>query len=131
MVGPEGTVHGVDMQAPLVEQTRRRVEAEGVAKPVRLHCAGAHALPLATGSVDVAVLIAVLGEIPDRMGALLELRRVLKPGGRLAISEELPDPAYQPAQRVRRWAEAAGYQFGGQTGTPFCYSLIMFSPGAR
>jgi ubiquinone/menaquinone biosynthesis C-methylase UbiE len=125
MVGQSGTVHAVDLQPALIEVTRRRVEAAGVAKQVRLHCTGTYALPLTERSIDVAVLISVLGEIPDRLLALRELRRVLKPDGRVAVSEELPDPAYLPAPAVRRWAELAGFRVAGKTGTPFCYSLLL------
>jgi ubiquinone/menaquinone biosynthesis C-methylase UbiE len=127
MVGREGTVHAVDLHATLLAQAAARVEQAGVARQVRLHHAGAYQLPLPDASVDVAVMIAVLGEIPDRLWALGEVRRVLKVGGRLAISEELPDPAYVPSRSVRRWAEAEGFRFGGLTGTPFCYSMILFN----
>lgn len=127
MVGREGTVHAVDLQAPLLEQARRRVEQSGLGERVKFYAKGAYDLPLADSSVDVAVLIAVLGEIPDRLRALVELRRVLKPGARLAISEELLDPAYVPAQLARMWSEAAGFGYGGRTGSPFCYSMILFN----
>ena len=72
-------------------------------------------------------MVAVLGEVPVPVLALDEVRRVLKRGGRLAISEELPDPAYVPSPLVRRWAEDAGLRFGGITGTPFCYHSIFFA----
>jgi ubiquinone/menaquinone biosynthesis C-methylase UbiE len=127
MVGQEGTIHAVDLQAPLLVQARQRLEKAGLAERVRWHGAGAYQLPLAESSVDVAVLIAVLGEIPNRLLALLELQRVLKPGARLAVSEELPDPAYVPSRTVRRWAEEVGFRTGGVTGSPFCYSALFFN----
>ncbi|HXF62008.1 MAG TPA: methyltransferase domain-containing protein [Caldilineaceae bacterium] len=127
MVGPTGTVHAVDLQAPLLAQTRRRLEAAGLAERVRFHHAGAYGLPLAENSVDVALAVAVLGEIPNRVSALSELRRVIKPGGRLAVSEELPDPAYVPAPLLRGWVERVGFRVGGKTGTPFCYSMVFLN----
>jgi len=126
-VGQTGTVHAVDLHAPLLAQTQRRAAAAGVAERVRCHQSGIHTLPLADKSVDVAVMVAVLGELPARDLALEEVHRVLKPGARLAVSEELPDPAYVPSPWARRWAEAAGFRFGGLTGTPFCYSMILFA----
>lgn len=126
MVGPTGVVHGVDIQARMVDATRSRILATPVlVNSVTLHHAGAYSLPLDDGSIDVAILIATLGEIPDRLHALLELQRVIRPGGRLAISEELPHPAYMTAGGVRRFAAEAGFQFEAKTGTPFCYHTIF------
>lgn len=127
LVGQEGTVHAVDLQAEMIERAQARVEAAGLSNRVRFHQSGAYQIPLADDSVDVAVLIATLTEIPDRLLALNELRRVLKPGGRLAISEEMPHPGYVPAPVVRKWLRVAGFRYGGQRGTPFCYSLLYFN----
>ena len=125
MVGPDGTIHAIDIQEPLLERTRSRLLEQGLLDRVRLHHAGANALPLPDNSVDVAVVIAMLAEAPDRHGALLELRRVLKPEGRLAVSEEMPDPAYVFSGAIRTWAEDAGFALMAKNGTPFCYNLIF------
>lgn len=125
MVGQSGRVHAVDIQAPMLAATQQRVDAEGMHDRVHYHHAGIHDMPLEDGSVDLAVMVAVAAELPARVMAFEEVRRILKPGGRLAISEELPDPAYAPAVVVRRWAEAAGFHLLGQTGSPFCYSMIL------
>ncbi|HMT07562.1 MAG TPA: methyltransferase domain-containing protein, partial [Pyrinomonadaceae bacterium] len=122
MVGANGVVHAVDIQAPLVEQTRQRILGAGLAERVRFHHSSAYDLPVADESIDLAVMIATIGEIPERLRALVELRRVLKPDGRLAISEELPDPAYMTAGAVRQWAEDAGFRMLGKTGSFFCYT---------
>lgn len=127
MVGTEGTVHAVDLQPPMVALARTRLAHLGLGGQVQFHAVGAYDLPLRDSSVDVAMLIAVLGEIPDRGRALAEVRRVLKPGARLAVSEELPHTGYVPAQLVRKWGEAAGFGYGGKTGSPLCYSMIFFN----
>ena len=126
-VGKVGKVHAVDLQAPLLAQTAARTQTAGVAGQVMTHCCGLHSLPLPDQSVDVALMVATVGEVPAPVLALDEVRRVLKPGGRLAISEELPDPAYVPAPVVRRWAEDAGLRFGGTSGSPFCYLSLFFA----
>ncbi|MFN8444586.1 MAG: methyltransferase domain-containing protein [Caldilineaceae bacterium] len=125
MVGAEGKVHAVDLQRPLLEVNRQRIEAAGVAERIQLHHVGIAHLPLADESVDLAVMIATLGEIEDKFGALTEVRRVLKNGGRLAISEELLDPGYLPAPSVSRWLDEARFRLIGKSGTPFCYSMIF------
>ncbi len=126
-VGDAGQVHAVDIQAPMLTRARTRVEGARLAARVRFHHSGIHTLPLADSSVDVALMVAVLGELPARILALDEVRRILKPGARLAISEELPDPAYVPAPLARRWAEAAGFRFGALMGNPFCYTMLLFA----
>lgn len=130
MVGPQGLVHAVDLQQTVLEQAQARVVGAGYGPLVRFHHSGAYMLPLDDDSIDVAILIATLGEIPDKLLALLELYRVLKPGGRLAVSEELPDPGYLPAGLTRALLTEAGYEFLGHSGSPFCYSMIFSKPGA-
>lgn len=127
LVGARGLVHAVDCQTPMLTHTQGRVAAAGLSERVRLHRAGIHQLPLPDDSLDLALMVAVIGELPAREAALEELRRVLKPGGRLVVSEELFDPAYMPSRLVQRWAATVGFRPGGYDGTPFCYSLILLN----
>ena len=127
MVGASGLVHAVDIQPALVEQTRQRLQDAAMADHVQLHCSGAYALPLPDNSVDLAVVIATLGEIPDKEAALSELRRVLKANAILGVSEELPDPGYLAAGSVMRLLETNGFRFGGKHGSFFCYTLLYYN----
>lgn len=127
MVGADGQVHAVDLQAPLLAQAAERVQIAGLPTTVQFHHSGAYQLPLDRSSVDLAVVIATLSQIPDTALALAELRRVLKPGGRLALSEELPDPAYRLPQSTRHAAETAGFFFSHQVGSPWCYTQIFIN----
>src|SRR3954466_7159645 len=126
-VGDRGHVHAIDIQAQMLAYARQRIQAAGLDHRVNFYHCGIHTLPLPDKSVDVALMSAILGELPARGLALDEVHRILKPGARLAISEELPDPAYTPPHLARRWAEQAGFRFGGLTGTPFCYTMLMFA----
>ena len=65
---------------------------------------------------DAAYLTLVLGEVPDQERALRELRRVLKPGGRLVVGELLIDPHHVPFGLLRERAEAAGLTFERRVG---------------
>jgi ubiquinone/menaquinone biosynthesis C-methylase UbiE len=108
-VGPEGRLVCVDIQPEMIGALRRRLLRKGVANasPVVGDALG---LPLADRSVDRAFLVTVLGELPDRAKALAELRRILKPGGILAITETLPDPDYQFPDVVRDLCRASGFR---------------------
>lgn len=127
-VGETGHVHAVEIQQPLIDRTRRRVNLAGLDDRVSYYRAGAYVLPMDSQSVDVAVLVATLGEIPEKLRALLELFRVVKPGGRLAISEELMHNAYMVAPGVRNLAEEAGFRFVAKTGGPLCYTMVFNRP---
>jgi ubiquinone/menaquinone biosynthesis C-methylase UbiE len=121
-VGPEGRLVVVDIQPEMIAQVERRVRAAGLAN-VEMHVASAYDLPLADASVDRAFLITVLPEIPDRARALAELRRVLKPGGVLSITEEFLDPDYLFAGETIRLVEAAGLRLARRAGNLWLYTL--------
>jgi ubiquinone/menaquinone biosynthesis C-methylase UbiE len=125
MLGDNGQVHAVDVQPSMIERTRARAAGAGVTHMVQLHHGGVYDLPFADDTIDLAVLISTLGEVPDKPAALSELRRVLKPGARLGISEELMFTTYQMAGSARRWAEDAGFRFLAKTGSPVCYHIIF------
>ena len=109
LLGAGGRLVCLDIQPPMLTDLRARLAAADVtnAHPV---LGDAHRLPLADASVDVAFLVTVLGEIPDRPRALAELRRVLKPGGTLSIAEHLTDPDYQFEDTVRDVCRASGFE---------------------
>lgn len=126
MVGPVGVVHAVDLQAPCLASAAKRVAEAGLSERVRFHHCGLYDLPLPDESVDLTVMIAALGEAPNPLLALAELRRVTRVGGRVAISEESPDPAYLPARTVRDLMAEAGFRYGGKNSSLFCYSMIFY-----
>ncbi len=106
-VGDTGRLICLDVQSAMLVETRRRITAAGLrAGFVR---ASGTRLPLRSACLDHIYLVAVLGELPDRAAALLEFRRVLRPGGRLSVSEQLPDPDYITRRALRRELSAAGF----------------------
>jgi ubiquinone/menaquinone biosynthesis C-methylase UbiE len=104
---PEGELVLVDVQPEMLAMARRRLERRGLTN-VTYHCADALTLPLDDESCDVAFLVAVLGEVPDRAGCLREVMRVLKPGGLLSLTEfTLGDPdRILPPDLLKLTAEA-------------------------
>jgi arsenite methyltransferase len=79
-VGPEGAVHGVDPSETMLAMARaRRVRGTD------FHAGEAQALPFADGGFDAAVATQVYEYVDDMPAALAEVRRVLRPGGRLLV----------------------------------------------
>jgi ubiquinone/menaquinone biosynthesis C-methylase UbiE len=74
------------------------------------------------------VLTAVLGEIPDTLAALREIRRVLKPDGRLVVGELFGDPHFTTLTSLRRQGEAAGLSFEERSGNWFGYFARLAAP---
>ena len=117
-VGSEGEVIALDVQASMLERVRAAAAARGLTN-VRTLRGSIESVDLGVATVDRAFLVAVLGEVPDRAGALRALHAALRPGGVLSVTELLPDPHYQTRRTVRRLGERAGFCHDGEQGLAF------------
>jgi ubiquinone/menaquinone biosynthesis C-methylase UbiE len=114
-IGPGGRLDIYDLQQEMLDHTMRRAQVSGIEN---IHPAqgDARSLPHPDAVFDRAFLVTVLGEIPDQEASLSELRRVLKPGGRLVVGELFGDPHWVSPGALRRRAEEAGLRFERRTG---------------
>lgn len=111
----------------MLEKLKKR-QAEAQAGNIRPVQASLERLPFRENSFDRALLVTVLGEVPNPGAALGEIRRVLKAGGVLSITEVLPDPHYQRASVVRRLAEEAGLRLLERFGGTLAYTTNWLKP---
>ncbi len=87
----------IDHAAANVERARQRVVESGLGRGVSAHEADVHALPFTPASFDIVLCECVFSTFADKPAAAAELRRVLRPGGRLALSDvTLEAPALPP-----------------------------------
>jgi ubiquinone/menaquinone biosynthesis C-methylase UbiE len=128
-VGPQGSVLALDVQAAMIRRARQAVARAGLANVAFLE-AGLGEGRLPAQSFDRALLVTVLGEIPDRRGALREIYSSLKPGGLLSVTETLPDPHYQPRRKVKALAQEAGFRLRGEFGNWFTFTVNLEKPRA-
>jgi arsenite methyltransferase len=112
-VGPTGVAYGLDMTDEMLDLARANQAKAGV---TNVHWLKGHieAIPLPAGSVDVVLSNCVINLSTDKPQVLRETARVLKPGGRFAVSDVVADGEMDAATR-RSLAEYVGCIAGALT----------------
>ncbi|MBA7466997.1 2-methoxy-6-polyprenyl-1,4-benzoquinol methylase, mitochondrial [subsurface metagenome] len=129
-VGEQGKVYAVDIQPAMLRQLEGKLaKAENQdIKNIELRQAGAYELPFEDRFLDLVYMITVLPEIPDRGRALREIKRVLKPGGILAVTELLPDPDYPLRSTTIKLCRREGFVLDSNSGNLWNYTVRFKKP---
>jgi len=127
-VGPQGEVTALDIQPGMLKQVHGKAEAAEISN-IRTLQAGLGRGSLPEEAFDRAVLVSVLGEIPDQAAALKELYTSLRPGGVLSVTEVIFDPHFQTRSKVRELGRAAGFREKAFLGKRLAYTMHLAKPG--
>lgn len=107
---PGGVLDVLDLQREMLDELMRRASDAGISN-IRPEQGDARELPYDDAAFDGAYLVTTLGEVPDQDAAMRELRRVLRPGGRLVVGEiSFLDPHFVRFPTLEQRAEAAGFR---------------------
>jgi SAM-dependent methyltransferase len=103
-VGPTGTAIGLDMTDEMLDLARRNAADAGVAN-AEFRKGYIEDIPLPDAAVDVVISNCVINLSGDKGAVLREAARVLRPGGRFAVSDVIADPDMDEATRadMRQW----------------------------
>ncbi len=100
-VGPTGFAYGLDMTDEMLQLARANA-AEAGATNVEFRKGRIESIPLGDASVDVVISNCVVNLSADKATVLAEIARVLRPGGRVGISDVVADDSLDPAERATR-----------------------------
>jgi SAM-dependent methyltransferase len=100
-VGPSGRAIGVDMTDEMLELARRNATEAGVTN-VEFRKGTIEALPLEADSADVVISNCVINLSADKAAVIAEIARVLRPGGRIGISDVVADDGLTLGERAAR-----------------------------
>jgi len=126
-VGSTGHVVALDIQSGMLDRAREKTGRAGLHN-VEFVKAGLGDGVLPADHFDRAVLVTVLGEIPDRAPAFAELFKSIKPGGILAVVEVIFDPHFQRRARVTELALSAGFSERAFFGHSLAYVIHFEKP---
>jgi arsenite methyltransferase len=100
-VGPTGIAYGLDMTDEMLALAQRNARDAGVAN-VHFLKGVIEEIPLPAASVDVVISNCVINLSTDKTAVLAEIARVLKPGGRVGVSDVVAEDRLSPAERAER-----------------------------
>ncbi len=127
LVGPAGEVVAFDIQPAMLRRLEDHARKEGVTNVRTINGDIGERGPEA-GQFDRAIMVTVIGEVPDRVAAMQNIFDALKPGGVFSLTEALPDPHFQTRKKMEQAGRAVGFEVGPHWGRWYAYTLNLEKP---
>ena len=121
-IGSQGELTALDLQDGMLTRVQEKAQTAKLTN-IRLMQAELGKGKLEKAYYDSAMLVTVLGEIPEQEAALQEIYQALKPGGVLSITEVIFDPHFQSRKSVQRAASRVGFHETGFFGKQLAYTI--------
>lgn len=121
-IGTQGELTALDLQAGMLARVQEKTRTAGLSN-IRLMQAGLGEGKLEKAYYDRAMLVTVLGEIPEQEAAMQEIYQALKPGGILSVTEVIFDPHFQSSKSVKQVAGKVGFREVGFFGKRLAYTM--------
>jgi arsenite methyltransferase len=125
----EGRLTLYGMQVGMLEMAAKRLERRGY-RNFECRAGDAASMPFPDRTFDVVFMVAVLGEVADRAAAMREAARVLRPGGRLSVTELPGDPDFVRLDELEQRAREAGLGFERRYGPRWYFTCNFVKPVA-
>ena len=116
--GEDGGVTCLEIQPEMITMLRDQLRAAGIQNAEVVQGDGRQ-MPMSDDSFDLVFLVDVVGEVPDKPAFFRECARVLKPGGTLAVTEQINDPDFRLPSTVGKLATDSGLREEGMEGLPW------------
>lgn len=129
-LGGEGYVFALDIQPEMLDQLKKklmRFENRNISNVFPI-TGDACNMSFKNNYFDLVFMVAVLQEIPENHKALIEIKRVLSPGGILAVTEFILDPDYPLKSTTIKQCENAGFFFDEIEGSFINYTARFTKP---
>jgi ubiquinone/menaquinone biosynthesis C-methylase UbiE len=126
-VGPTGYVTAFDIQAAMLERVRTKAALENLDNIVFTQGAAGEG-KLGYNAYNRALLVTVLGEIPNRKTLMKEIFDSLKPGAWLSVTEAIADPHFQRRSTIQEAANSVGFYERAFYGNRISFSIIFEKP---
>ncbi len=124
---PQGHLELFDLQQKMLKKAWQKINLAGLNK-VGFVVGNANDLPYGKDKFDAVVLVAVLGEVPDKEACLRAIFNILRPSGLLSVTEQPGDPDFLPFHIVRFLAKEQGFDFVEQFGKKKNYTANFIKP---